>query len=74
MLLLKMLLFDYQGCVSDVLKDISVTSTGSKKYGTSLNHLLNFKYAPREKPVIYHSRNSSKKYTPFNKEQFIQAK
>lgn len=62
-----------KGCVSDVLKDISVTSTGSKKYGTSLNHLLNFKYAPREKPVIYHSRNSSKKYTPFNKEQFIQA-
>lgn len=46
---------------------------GSKKYGTSLNHLLNFKYAPRERPVVYHSRSGSKKYTPFNKEQFIQA-
>ena len=56
------------------MQDISLTSAGSKKYGTSLNHLLNFKYAPREKPVIYRSRNNTKKYTPFNKEQFIQAK
>lgn len=57
----------------DTMQDISLTSAGSKKYGTSLNHLLNFKYAPREKPVIYRSRNNTKKYTPFNKEQFIQA-
>lgn len=61
--------------VSDVLQDNPVTSpsAGSKKYGMSLNHLLNFKYAPREKPLAYLPRNSRKKYTPFNKEQFIQA-
>lgn len=59
----------------EVVQDNPVTSssTGSKKYGTSLNHLLNFKYAPRQKPIVYHSRSGGKKYTPFNKEQFIQA-
>lgn len=61
--------------VTDFLQDNPVTGpgAGSKKYGTSLNHLLNFKYAPREKPVVYRPRTGSKKYTPFNKEQFIQA-
>lgn len=61
--------------VTDFLQDNPVTGpgAGSKKYGTSLNHLLNFKYAPREKPVVYRPRSGSKKYTPFNKEQFIQA-
>ncbi|XP_015779441.1 PREDICTED: RING finger protein 10-like [Acropora digitifera] len=47
--------------------------TGSKKYGSSLNHLLNFKYTPREKPFVYHPRSTNKRYTTFNKEQFIQA-
>lgn len=61
--------------VSDALEDYPVTGTTarSKKYGMSLNHLLNFKYAPREKPLAYLPRNGRKKYTPFNKEQFIQA-
>lgn len=65
-----------QESVSDALEDYPVTGTtaGSKKYGMSLNHLLNFKYAPREKPLAYLPRNGRKKYTPFNKEQFIQAK
>lgn len=61
--------------VSNVLQDNPVTgpTAGAKKYGMSLNHLLNFKYAPREKPLAYLPRNGRKKYTPFNKEQFIQA-
>lgn len=61
--------------ISDELKDHPVAgpNVGSKKYGMSLNHLLNFKYAPREKPLTYLPRNGRKKYTPFNKEQFIQA-
>ena len=62
--------------MTDFLQDNPVTAhgAGSKKYGASLNHLLNFKYAPREKPVVYRPRSGGKKYTPFNKEQFIQAK
>lgn len=66
----------FKDSMTDALQDnpVNGSSTGSKKYGTSLNHLLNFMYAPREKPVPYHPRSSGKKYTPFNKEQFIQAK
>lgn len=66
----------FKDSMTDALQDnpVNGASAGSKKYGTSLNHLLNFKYVPREKPVPYHPRSSSKKYTPFNKEQFIQAK
>jgi len=48
-------------------------NTGSKKLTNSLNYLLNFKYAPREKGFDRHTRFTGKKYN-FNKERFLQAK
>ena len=46
----------------------------AKKYGTSLNHLLNFKYAPREQTVVHRLKFGRKRQSTFNKEQFLQAK
>ncbi|EDO47488.1 predicted protein [Nematostella vectensis] len=49
-------------------------ATGNgRKNGNSLNHLLNFKYEPRERVQEQRPRTGSKRRVSFNKELFLQA-
>ncbi|XP_031551488.1 RING finger protein 10-like [Actinia tenebrosa] len=48
-------------------------SSSSKKNSNSLNYLLNFKYAPRERMIEQRARSNSKRHNSFNKERFLQA-
>lgn len=65
-----------QGASNNLELDLETGTAGGnrgKKCGTSLNYLLNFKYAPREQTVAHRAKFSRRRQPTFNKEQFLQA-